>query len=117
MNARNTRIPDAIDDVAHCFGSQRRFLGDGNITRAGSHDCDRADALIGVVAANSYQTSRLVPLGVSNDVANLAERAFVGASDQDVWRARGEPVDDTDDLSRSEERRVGKECRSRWSPH
>src|SRR2546430_1577014 len=24
---------------------------------------------------------------------------------------------DTDDLARSEERRVGKECRSRWSPY
>ena len=27
------------------------------------------------------------------------------------------PVELTWDLSRSEERRVGKECRSRWSPY
>src|SRR2546422_11702487 len=46
---------------------------------------------------------------------NLAElRALVRASGADL----GVAVDpDVDRLARSEERRVGKECRSRWSPY
>ena len=31
--------------------------------------------------------------------------------------ADGDGIDDYTDLMRSEERRVGKECRSRWSPY
>src|SRR5690554_2549464 len=34
-------------------------------------------------------------------------------SPRDSQLGRGEPIEDT---ARSEERRVGKECRSRWSP-
>src|SRR2546427_7492512 len=34
-----------------------------------------------------------------------------------VWVQRGGTVNDASCLSRSEERRVGKECRSRWSPY
>ena len=40
---------------------------------------------------------------------------------QDGWkvesRARGEAGQRYEDIRRSEERRVGKECRSRWSPY
>jgi len=39
-----------------------------------------------------------VPLGVGYDVANLAERAFVGAGDDDVWRALCKAFDNGDDL-------------------
>ena len=41
-------------------------------------------------------------------------------ADDAVPVAQDEEVDDEDDdlvLTRSEERRVGKECRSRWSPY
>src|ERR1051325_7705820 len=98
MDARDARVPDTIDSIAHRFGSQRSFFRDRDVARDGGHDRDRADALVGFVATNSDQACRLVPLGVCNYVANLAERAFVSASDEDVRRTRREPVDDADDL-------------------
>src|SRR2546430_17419101 len=33
------------------------------------------------------------------------------------WKAEGIAASSTGDNARSEERRVGKECRSRWSPY
>src|ERR1051326_3135648 len=99
MNSCDSGIPNTIDNVTHRFGSQRGFFGDGNIARARGHDRDRADPLVRFVAANSYETRRFVPLGVCNYVAYLAKRSFVGACDEDVWRALCESFDDADDLS------------------
>ena len=101
MDAGHTRIPDTIDNVAHRLGGQRGFFGDGNVARAGSYHCDRADPLSSFVAADSYETRRFVPLGVSNDVAYLTKRAFVRACDEDVRGARYESFDYADDLSAS----------------
>ena len=39
-----------------------------------------------------------MPFGVSNNVANLTERAFVGACDEDIGRTLDEAFDDADDL-------------------
>ena len=36
---------------------------------------------------------------------------------EQIATAAGMPMEEVDDLMRSEERRVGKECRSRWSPY
>src|SRR3989440_7963078 len=47
---------------------------------------------------------------ISNMLAALRERDF-------SMRARGSNPADALGLLRSEERRVGKECRSRWSPY
>ena len=44
------------------------------------------------------------------------QRSFVTMIDLHVGPGTFKPVE-TDDLNRSEERRVGKECRSRWSPY
>ena len=42
-----------------------------------------------------------------NVLYNIIDRIFIGRI----------PFDSTNELTRSEERRVGKECRSRWSPY
>ena len=34
-----------------------------------------------------------------------------------VYQSTSEPADNAQAMHRSEERRVGKECRSRWSPY
>src|SRR2546430_5929032 len=49
-------------------------------------------------------------------IGNLAERATVLARDADRMRTLFGKTRAVDD-QRSEERRVGKECRSRWSPY
>src|SRR3989454_10819816 len=51
------------------------------------------------------QAARVPPPGATSAVAVRADRPVVidGKDDDPVWR--------------SEERRVGKECRSRWSPY
>src|SRR2546428_8407334 len=70
------------------------------------------DAVFGVV----YGTS-----GHRNDIVIFAEyKRFLGGADiydgrGDYLATRGIPVYTV--LARSEERRVGKECRSRWSPY
>src|SRR6185369_4088191 len=101
MNARHTCVPNTIDNVAHRLGSQRRFFGNGNVARTGSYDCDRADALIRFITANSDEACRFMPLGVSNDIAYLAKCAFVGACDEDVRRTLGKSLDYADDLGAS----------------
>ena len=98
MNSGDAGVPDAIDGVAHRFGSQRRFFSDGNIARAGCDDCDRADTVIRLVATDAYESRGFVPFGVCNDVANLAIGAFVSACDENVWRALYESIDDADYL-------------------
>src|SRR3712207_7798970 len=50
--------------------------------------------------------ARVVEVGVVRRILGLEDPAFV----------RG-PFDATEQRRRSEERRVGKECRSRWSPY
>ena len=42
---------------------------------------------------------------------------FVTLSDAKMIDSRGRLLRDLSELTRSEERRVGKECRSRWSPY
>ena len=44
--------------------------------------------------------------------------AFFRAKNNMDWKAQGENLKEVFDIAkRSEERRVGKECRSRWSPY
>ena len=47
----------------------------------------------------------------------LADLDQIEALEQMLPDLRPDAVVVTGDLSRSEERRVGKECRSRWSPY
>src|ERR1041385_1045066 len=98
MNSSDAGVPDTIDDVPHRFRRECGFFGDGDIARAGCDDCDRAEALVGLVATNADEASGFVPFGVSDYVTNLAKCAFVSACDEDVWRTLGEAFDDADDL-------------------
>src|SRR5256885_16941798 len=50
------------------------------------------------------------PLGASNTVTTNEDTPF-------VFNAAAFGFSDPNDTPRSEERRVGKECRSRWSPY
>ena len=48
----------------------------------------------------------------------VAEKLNINPDTVFRWRARYQWDEETaDDAERSEERRVGKECRSRWSPY
>src|SRR2546430_17521278 len=70
----------------------------------------------------------LLPVGAKHDLAEyrqrgappgllVPERAVVVKSDPDRHRDPRRPVGGAHEQGRSEERRVGKECRSRWSPY
>ena len=65
----------------------------------------REAALAGALAAVTKYGSRKATMG---DIAMLA--GIAKATLYNHFRTR-------DDVYRSEERRVGKECRSRWSPY
>ena len=62
------------------------------------------DAVVSISAGNS---------------GNWAENAYAGSNGYDASSGTGLLYDDdvSMDVVRSEERRVGKECRSRWSPY
>ena len=66
-------------------------------------------SLLGVLAAQKLTQYRLAQLEEKvNKHNNLIERTF---------RLEGRMDEAEHDIRRSEERRVGKECRSRWSPY
>src|SRR5688572_7493467 len=44
MNARDTDIEEAVDCVAHDFGGDARFFGDGQVRRSCGRDQNRAAA-------------------------------------------------------------------------
>ena len=98
MNPRDARVPDAPDAVAHRFGGQRGFFGDGDVARARRDDGDFARAAFGQVATDANHARRRVPLGIGHDVAHLAEGRLVRPRDEHVGRARDQPLDDLDDL-------------------
>src|SRR5262245_6488268 len=77
--------------------------------RAVHEDYIRAGA--DVIITNSFATARhvLEPAGLGDRVRALNQRAVTLAQAAREHAASGRPV-------RSEERRVGKECRWRWSP-
>src|SRR2546430_17396961 len=66
----------------------------------------------GLIAALAGRAP-LVVTAHGQDVANIGERAGVRAATSAVVRRASAVIA----VSRSEERRVGKECRSRWSPY
>src|SRR2546426_12789474 len=79
---------------------------------------DRSKA--GLLAMGFHLPARLGQVGVESDIASLGDffRLRVGflRSRVDSLHADG-GRDKRIVLLRSEERRVGKECRSRWSPY
>src|SRR6478609_10126257 len=80
-------------------------------------------ALVRLLLAQSYR-DRAAGLHTAGFVSGY-RGSPLGGLDRELWRA-GKFLDAADirfqpglneDLARSEERRVGKECRSRWSPY
>ena len=75
-------------------------------------DEDREELLAGMKARG---VGEIVEVGASiqstKDAVNLAE------SHDNIYAAVGVHPEDIERLTRSEECRVGKECRSRWSPY
>jgi len=67
---------------------------------------DRAEAL---KKAGEF----LIKTSLLSDIVPAADGPIIDhAAGSTVWDIEGRPY-----LDRSEERRVGKECRSRWSPY
>ena len=62
-------------------------------------------------------------LRMSSGIANVSKQLVMGTVDKYDWVQLGAAIKHPMDkflhlhLLRSEERRVGKECRSRWSPY
>src|SRR3712207_9048456 len=86
----------------------------------------RRQALLALSPYDALVTAAPLDLD-SSAVASLADKAYVAIRDRLIMLdiRPGDPIDDDElakDLGvgrtpRSEERRVGKECRSRWSPY
>src|SRR5579859_1601466 len=81
----------------------RRFTADGGRVAVADRDEDRAQATAG-------ELDGAIALGV-----DVADEDSVGRCVETVAQHFGS-VDCLFNAARSEERRVGKECRSRWSP-
>ena|SRR2546430_17359538 len=81
-------------------------------------DYDRTVAVIDAALEHGvtlFDTADIYGQGMSEDFIG---RALEGRRDRVVIATKfGKPMDERPDGSRSEERRVGKECRSRWSPY
>src|SRR2546429_5887853 len=89
------------------------------ITRL-SHFCFFFQAEDGIrdVAVTGVQTCALPIFDFTQTIVYRQHLARAQASSTSVWVPFPPPNPDPDNLgSRSEERRVGKECRSRWSPY
>src|SRR3989442_11586570 len=92
------------------FSSRRRHTRCG---RDWSSDVCSSDLIYSVEKIAPYD-SLLEPAW---QAAELGQIDFV-SSELDVLETLVKPIRDKDDfMERSEERRVGKECRSRWSPY
>src|SRR5690606_39459343 len=86
------------------FSSRRRHT---RFSRDWSSDVCSSDLALATPTTTVDVNGAPVPAADGNAV--YADRAAAIAATQRV-------IIDTEDLHRSEERRVGKECRSRWSP-
>src|SRR2546425_13272241 len=82
-----------------------RLIGEGALDFYGSNRMEMQGDVSEVLALHFYESSRLIG---SRTLTLEGSQFLVGTYDAPVVLA---------DNARSEERRVGKECRSRWSPY
>ena len=83
-------------------------------------DCDRVRAAAGAAQVNkAYGNENCRAVADFRDVINDPTIDIVCIGAPDHWHAymSVEAMKHGKDVYRSEERRVGKECRSRWSPY
>src|SRR5882724_10726327 len=98
MNTSNTNVPDSIYAIPHGFGSQRSFFSNGSVAGAGGDYGYAAHSALGGITNNSYQTRRLVPLGVCRNISYFSERVGVCMRNQHIRRTRKQTLDNTDHL-------------------
>ena len=66
----------------------------------------------------SAQNERAMHPRLAAAIASLKDaRAYLAEAPHDFGGHKAAAIQATDNAIRSEERRVGKECRSRWSPY
>src|SRR5260221_11600273 len=68
-------------------------------------------------AAGSATGTKIGVINVRQAIASTAEGKQAGAELQSQFAPRQSELEGLNKQIRSEERRVGKECRSRWSPY
>src|SRR2546430_13995708 len=105
--SRPPPAPHPCPDPRHAEQPQARFLGSGEPRAAEQlpHEYDGEDA-------HGGERERLVRLHQLMDRLAVRDRVFGLEA-----REHRYPAADHTGPQRSEERRVGKECRSRWSPY
>ena len=88
-------------------------LGATSITLSPKYFIERVDIdsdIYHISAADSNSISSTIVLGQSSfDVTTINAKHYIRISNREIK--------ESDLENRSEERRVGKECRSRWSPY
>src|SRR3712207_7552493 len=96
-----------MDLCVFFFSSRRRHT---RYWRDWSSDVCSSDLLVLVQAAVEVGVAGVERIGATPDLGAVADAVAVGVVKRRVGAVAV-------DLVRSEERRVGKECRSRWSPY
>ena len=112
---QEAKAEEAIDALKEMASPDARVRRDGNVMTVKSHDLVPGDIVL-------LEAGDIVPADMRLIEANslkVEEAALTGESvpvdkDISVIAEEGAGIGDT---TRSEERRVGKECRSRWSPY
>src|SRR2546426_11552320 len=89
-----------------CGATYRVDYKQGAITNMVTDVDRRAEQAIGDILTAAFPDHRI-----------LAEEGGKGHGEDSPYRWIVDPLDGTTNFTRSEERRVGKECRSRWSPY
>ena len=87
-----------MSKVIHCSGKRKSAIAKATLS-AGKGKLKVNNVMIDVYQPEIYRMKIQEPLIIAGDIANSID------------------VEITINGGRSEERRVGKECRSRWSPY
>src|SRR3712207_9214044 len=108
MNSGKKRFKIELEDAE---GSKYNLSLEGNISKEKMMKIVEFMDLINIESNGNneneiYRSNRATPASVGDKIWTLVESKFPYGG-----------FTSTDILERSEERRVGKECRSRWSPY
>ena len=117
------RLPERYDMLAEVlsFGQNARWRAE-LVKHAAAGDprriLDVATGTAGVAIALARQTdAHITGVDVSEDMMEIGRRRVDAVALQDRIELESARAEELPFARRSEERRVGKECRSRWSPY
>ena len=110
---------DDVDSPASMEGAELKVLGNANGDRViDSKDIDVIEkAIDDGVALKDAPLADANNDGVIDDKDIEVVKKIINKESVTVWHINYHDVDGDSTMDRSEERRVGKECRSRWSPY